>query len=376
VSARPVAVVVLGEIARSPRMRNHAVELARHGHAVSLIGFGAWLDTRPGITVRSLRAWPRAPEKSTRLVFLMWSAARMTLILASLTMRLIRERPHSILIQNPPSFPGLAAAWIAAKWVRAEWMVDWHNYGFTILALRLGASHRLVSLARSYEFAVARHAKAHLCVSASMRDDLKQHGILARTLYDRTVERAKPASAGTQITIVCPLGWTADDDVALLLDALSTLDPPRDFEIHLTGDGPLRAQFAPRIAAFSRPGIEIHSRDLPETEYRALLLRATIGVSLHRSTSGLDLAMKVSDLFANCVPVCAFDYGGALSEQIEDGVTGFLFRDSAGLAAVLHRVLREPAILHPMRHSIEARSTETWPEAWQREASGWFGGAR
>jgi beta-1,4-mannosyltransferase len=50
-NAKRVAVLVLGDIGRSPRMQNHAVSLAKAGFRVDLIGFrGIHLDG--GITNR------------------------------------------------------------------------------------------------------------------------------------------------------------------------------------------------------------------------------------------------------------------------------------------------------------------------------------
>jgi len=233
----------------------------------------------------------------------------------------------------------------------------------------------MVRLARWYEFAAGRLGDAHLCGSEAMRADLAAHGITARVLYDRPKEPARsiPGPAHEKLIAVCPLGWTADDDVGLLLDALAGLpETGCAIEIHLTGDGPLRAQWMERIRSFDRPGVEIRTGYLPEGDFRGLLRRADVGVSVHRSTSGLDLAMKVVDLFAACVPVCALDYGPAIREQIDDGVTGFLVDASSQLSALLARLLADPGILVKMRRSIESRWSETWSEAWQIHAADLF----
>lgn len=51
------------------------------------------------------------------------------------------------LAQNPPTIPTLAVAWIAGRLYGSKFIIDWHNYGFTILGLSLGKSHALVKLA-------------------------------------------------------------------------------------------------------------------------------------------------------------------------------------------------------------------------------------
>lgn len=48
--------------------------------------------------------------------------------------------------QNPPSIPLLTVVRLAC-WIRkAAFVIDWHNFGYTILALSLGSSHPLVKI--------------------------------------------------------------------------------------------------------------------------------------------------------------------------------------------------------------------------------------
>jgi beta-1,4-mannosyltransferase len=371
---RPVAVVVVGDLARSPRMLNHARELARTGRPVCLVGLREREFAAPaGASVAALRPW-----RSIGRLGLPGAALRMGLTFLQLVVVLLRLKPAVILVQNPPAFPTLLAAWIAARMRRVLLVVDWHNYGYTMLALQVGASHALTRLAAGHEGWMARRAARHFCVSKAMQADLaRRFGVRAEVLYDRPAEcfpQSFPA-AGTppRLIAVCPAGWTADEDMALLLDALELLSA-REMEIHLTGDGPLRAALEPRIAALRAAGWAIHTGFLTEAEYRALLGRGHLGLSLHRSSSGLDLAMKVVDLFAAGVPVCALDYGGSLSEQVTEGETGFLFRSAAELAGLLARLQREPQLLGPMRERIRAAWNTTWTEEWRRAAQPAFEG--
>jgi beta-1,4-mannosyltransferase len=364
-----VAVVVMGDIARSPRMMNHARELAVNGSAPVLIGYrGREFEAPAGVRVAALDGGRGAPPDSSGLRFAVTAGMRMSRLFIALFRALLRESPRAILLQNPPSFPTLLAASLAGKWLGAVVIVDWHNYGFSLLALRLGDSHWLVRLARWYEFRAARGAGAHLCVSRAMRADLLCHGIAAEVLYDKplTNMRAEPSGSGA-IIAVCPAGWTADEDIELLLAALNILrDAP--LTVYITGDGIKRKELEPELLALRATGILVDTGFLPENEYWSLIGRAHLGLSLHRSSSGLDLAMKVVDLYSACVPVCALDYGGSIAEQIEKEVTGFLFHTAQDLAHLLRRLAAAPDTLAPMRRAIAVRWRASWHDEWKRVA--------
>ena len=57
-------------------------------------------------------------------------------------------RPHHSLLQNPPAIPSLPVAVLVCRLRSSKLVVDWHNYGYTILALTIGPAHPLVSLAK------------------------------------------------------------------------------------------------------------------------------------------------------------------------------------------------------------------------------------
>ena len=367
-------------------MVNHARSLDRRGYRVSLLG----LPEPPSGLSSTVRVFLLDPllrdyAGTSKLLYFAVRVARVIMLSLSLTARLIAERPRWILVQNPPSFPTLLAAWLCARVTGGRLIVDWHNYGYTMLALRLGKGHPLVRLHRWYDGRAGRLGDAHLCVSVAMRDDLaRRWGIDARVLYDRPVEflaaATKPAPsrrssppdlpAGANLVAVYPTGWTADENAGLLLEALRLLPSPAGLRLYLTGTGPLRDSFDAPIASLRAGGFDIVTGFLPEAEYREVIRGADLGLSLHTSSSGLDLAMKVSDLFAARVPVCAWDYGVCLREQIRDGVTGFFFQTAPELAALLSRFVADPGQLAEMRKHIEVEWRENWDEAWEHAAQG------
>ncbi len=373
---KKVAVVVVGEVGRNPRTLHHVLELAASGLKTEVLDLSRQApELPPHVGWVRLRALSRVGSGRGRVVFLLGSGVRMVLVFLELATQLIRTRPTHILVQNPPSFPTLMAAWLAARVGGARWLVDWHNYGFSMLALRLGDHDAFVKLAAAYEGWMGRRADGHLCVSRAMANDLwSRFGIAAEVLYPVPLRIEEPEVEGGDdgvLVAVSPCGWTADEPVDVLLDALALLagHPLRDrFRFHLTGDGPLRAGYEPRIAELRKSGFAIHTGFLSEADYWAVIRSATVGISLHDSASGLDLAMKNVDLMAAHVPVCAFDYGGSLPEQIREGENGYLFRTAEELACLLQSFAESPEQLLTLKQAMRARGTRLWGSEWNRVA--------
>jgi len=81
----------------------------------------------------------------------------------------------AVLVQNPPSIPSLAVARLAT-WVRGgKLVIDWHNFGYSILSHARGEGHPLVHVSRVYERVVGALGDDHFCVTAAMRDWLLMH---------------------------------------------------------------------------------------------------------------------------------------------------------------------------------------------------------
>jgi hypothetical protein len=141
----------------------------------------------------------------------------------------------------------------------------------------------------------------------------------------RAVARAGFVLPEGSALAVCPTSWTADEDMALLLEGLMQWDAappgPRLFVL-ITGRGPLRDAFERRLSGIRWRRAEVHTAFLDPADYRELLCAAHFGFCMHRSSSGVDLPMKVMDLFGARTPVCALDYGACLAEQLQPGVHG------------------------------------------------------
>jgi beta-1,4-mannosyltransferase len=389
-------------------MQYHALALARAGVEVDLIGYAGTelprdLQESPRIRCHLLAPSRPAPRRP-RVLFLGVAALRVFRQCGQLLRVLLFRiaRPDVVLVQSPPAIPTLLLAPFV-RWARgAKLLIDWHNFGYSMLALTVGQNHTLVRAARWYEGATGRLADAHLCVSRAMRDALATGwGIEATVLYDRPAARFRPqppdarrsllhriareiaalAAPQRPALVVSPSGWTADEDFELLLDAAvrcdrllaeHTAEPARHVPllILLTGMGPLRATYEERMQRLPLRVVQLRTLWLSPGDYPLLLAAADLGLCLHRSASGVDLPMKVADMLGAGLPVCALDYGPCLAEQVHHDQNGLLFSSAAELAGLLFELFRnfpnETPELDRLRGHV-MRERQTWEEGWRQD---------
>jgi beta-1,4-mannosyltransferase len=399
-----VTTVVLGDLGRSPRMQYHAEALAAHAVDVDIVacaGSRAHAEVRehPRIVCHLLppmreRALPRAlllPVAVSRAVV---QALRVVWMLS-----VVVRKPDVILVQTPPAVPTLLVALVAARLRRARLVVDWHNLGWAVLALAVGTRHPAVAPARWYERALGRRADAHLCVSDALGAELTRWGLApVVVLHDRPARRfttphadargvrrrrlleALGLAAREPAIIVSPTSWTRDEDFELLLaaaDRCETLVADRPFPdvlVLLTGRGARRGSFEARAATRRPRRIHLRTLWLDPDDYPGVLAAADLGLSLHRSASGLDLPMKIADLHGAGLPVCALDYGPCLDEVLPHGVTGLRFTDAETLArqwiALLATFPGATPELDRLRDNVHKARGATWQDGWEVEARG------
>ena len=399
-----VAVVVLGDLGRSPRMQYHALALADAGARVDLIGlagsepFGA-VRAQSAIRVRTLPD-PPPPRAAAGPAYLAGAARRLVAQARALQQALDDAAAPVVLVQTPPALPTLAVALRAARRRGARLVVDWHNLGHALLALRLGAAHPVVRLAALAEQHLGRRADAHLCVSAAMRAALRTRwGIDASVLPDRPARPFAPLPAAARdeaaralaarhgwagtgarpALVIAPSGWSADDDFPLLLEALPRGDARLAADgpgvvLLLTGAGPRRAAVAAQLEALRLARITPRAAWLPADEYPAALAAADLGLCLHRSASRLDLPMKIADMFGAGLPVCALDDGGCLPEMVRPDVDARLFTDADGLAAALADLVggatgATPALDRLRTGALAVAAGPRWDDAWRAHAA-------
>ena len=396
-------------------MQYHAQALAANGADVDLVGLeGTALPKRitddSHITVHRFkgpRLWIRQSLSGltgSGYAFVgLFDAVRLSVRL----WRTLRQlpRPDLVLVQNPPAFPTLLVTWLALKRRGVRFVIDWHNLGYTVLRLRLGQWHPAVRFARWFERRDARRADANLCVSRGLAAFLQSRfGVTtAHVLYDRPgspfvpIERADREQYRQALFsrlgihadkvgfIICPTSWTEDEDFDLAIDAVTRLEqrvrgweaagPGRrfpDLVILVTGDGVRRAEFERRFAGLPARRVHLRARWLEPEDYPRVVGCADLGLCLHRSSSGLDIPMKVADLFGAGVPVCALDYGACLAERVRHGDNGLLFSKAEQLADVLFDLFEtypaDQKSLERLRAGARKSARPTWEEGWVRDA--------
>jgi beta-1,4-mannosyltransferase len=109
------------------------------------------IKAQANITVRAMPTTKRLPRGNKLLYIAAAPFAALSRALALLAALMRGGRKGVVLLQNPPSIPTLAIVRVYAwLWDGAAVIVDWHNYGYTIME-STGAPHALVRAAQSYE---------------------------------------------------------------------------------------------------------------------------------------------------------------------------------------------------------------------------------
>ena len=205
-------------------------------------------------------------------------------------------------------------------------------------------------------------------------------GTEEETVCERRTDAAK--------LIVSATSWTPDEDFTVLLEALQALDAQlvdltesdcqqqkRRQEPHttnggrrvlvvVTGKGPLKASFEDQVGRCRLRRVAVRTAWLSATDYALLMSCADVGVCLHTSTSGLDLPMKVLDMFGSGLPVCAIRFP-TLPELVRHGENGLIFQSASELKEQLLTLLFDEghdATLAALR--LSAGEIGSWDDNW------------
>lgn len=235
--------------------------------------------------------------------------------------------------------------------------------------MKLGMNHKVVRLAKWYEQRYGKTAFAHMCVTEAMHKELQDNWQVEgqiMTVRDKPQSDFKRLSLeqvhrqftfslklveglvketpdgeeflghyndpklGTLLTdatdkgfliwrqdrpklIVSSTSWTEDEDFSVLLKAVELYEAsakPSDPRLLfvITGNGPQKKFYQDKIKKMTLKKTRIVTAWLEAGDYPLLLGSADLGISLHTSSSGMDLPMKVVDMFGCGLPVCAINF--------------------------------------------------------------------
>ena len=477
-AARRCAVVVGGDMARSPRMQYHACSLRRLKgtfRTVALVGLDEGnrlcaeleqLEKTDEATIDQshLLNPPEVPRHLKRLGWIATTLFRVVSHFARFSNALLDvigtkvidggmaiERCSLVIVQTPPAVPfvplvllltrvqyALECSWYytvllpllpfvashhqqqaSLKFLhspkRATVIIDWHNLGYTLLAID-NRPRFVVTIYRWCEQYLCSFADFNVTVSCAMRKQLTNTTpILASSAFsidprllvvlpDSAPRFFAPCSRSTFLSEVVPqekelsltipswitsgrqrslivvssTSWTADDDYSMVVKALSIFDGKlksdptmQDLRVWLvvTGKGASRKTFEEQVRQ-----AKLSERIAVSTvyfqsyaAYAKMLGASDVGLCVHQSSSGLDLPMKCVDMFGCGLPVIALEYP-ALSELV-NSETGWMFSTAEELSRILMSIC--PGIggdlastVLSMRRNVLAKHSRKWDESW------------
>ncbi|KYQ88691.1 glycosyltransferase [Tieghemostelium lacteum] len=430
-----VAVVVLGDIGRSPRMTYHALSLSNMPAVdkVHMVGYSETkahplIANNDKVDIHPIRVFPISMSRTKSL--LLWPFISVAKVLYQIIQLMwillfVCRNINYVLVQSPPAIPTVFALQIICFLCRCKLIIDWHNLGYTLLQLSLSKSerHPIIRVAKWIERVFGRCAYAHLFVTEAMKDYLSTQWNLKGTLkvfHDKASPIFKNLQISEQIEfleefkqnylsdakdeqflqmvidnkkqrlnnttskqknvgdenlaslIISSTSWTEDEDFSVLLRSIKDYEVDSQLKHRLlfiiTGKGPKKDYYLEEIRKLNLQKCRVISVWLESRDYPLLLGSADVGVSLHNSSSGIDLPMKVVDMFGCCLPVLAVNFK-AINELVQHERNGLIFNDSKQLYSYLKRLFStfnsSNNTLSQMKQSlIQDRKVNTWESSW------------
>ncbi|GLT59721.1 hypothetical protein SLA2020_325240 [Shorea laevis] len=134
-------VVVLGDIGRSPRMQYHALSLA---YQVDIVAYGgsaphAAVQENGSIHIHTVKQWPKLLQSLPKIFYPLTLLLKPIFQFVMLLWFLCIKVPRSdvFIVRNTPSVSTLVAVKWANSLRQSAFIVDWHNFGYTLLGLSM-----------------------------------------------------------------------------------------------------------------------------------------------------------------------------------------------------------------------------------------------
>jgi len=335
-----------------------------------------------------------------------------------------------VLVQNPPSAPTLLISWLFCVLNGSSLVIDWHNLGFAMFDLPsehpivvvarlyerwigpLADAHFCVSaamkewLVKNFKlsnvhvvrdrppsfFRETNVEEQHECLtrlSGAFDDCINKFGLnsLIEENDDcdcsiKTIRRRNEGALLRQdrpVILVSSTSWTPDEDFSILIGALIRLDmllrgrnkkggSCKNILCIVTGKGPLKEEYERKFLQLNPTLRHVHLMTiwLSPSDYPTIIGSADIGISLHTSTSGIDLPMKILDFFGGGLPVCAKNFD-CISELVHHNENGLVFKDSKQLSEQLDNLILNPEELAKLKKNV--RNMSRWSENWDENAA-------
>lgn len=143
----------------------------------------------------------------------------------------------------------------------------------------------------------------------------------------------------------------------------------------ITGKGPQKSHYLSLITSLTASSklehVTILTAWLSTEDYALLLASADLGVSLHMSSSGVDLPMKVVDMFGAGLPIVGYCGYESWSELVYEGKNGRGFRTKEELCKLLVELLNgsgRETQLEALRRGALEEGKRRWDDEWDQVA--------
>ncbi|CAO3599735.1 unnamed protein product [Absidia cylindrospora] len=128
----------------------------------------------------------------------------------------------------------------------------------------------------------------------------------------------------------------------------------------------MKDYYEKRISQMQLKRTRVVTMWLEAQHYPLLLGSADLGISLHTSSSGMDLPMKVVDMFGCGLPVCAVNFE-CLDELVVNEKNGMIFDSYDQLAdQLMDLFVRKPNQLDQLQKNVISEyASLTWENQWK-----------